>query len=70
MKYRKEMKMLYKRILKFAKKEGYSVRKIERICNFSNGTIRAWGINNNAPARKLKQVADLLGVTVDELLKD
>ncbi|MEF2760317.1 helix-turn-helix domain-containing protein [Ligilactobacillus salivarius] len=62
--------MLYKRIATIAKKQGYSIRKIERICNFSNGTIRAWGINNNAPARKLKQVADLLNVTVDDLLKD
>lgn len=62
--------MLYKKISNIAKKQGYSIRKIERICNFSNGTIRAWGINNNAPARKLKQVADLLNVTVDELLKD
>lgn len=61
--------MLYKRIATIAKKQGYSIRKIERICNFSNGTIRAWGINNNAPARKLKQVADLLNVTVDDLLK-
>lgn len=62
--------MLYKRIATIAKKQDYSIRKIERICNFSNGTIRAWGINNNAPARKLKQVADLLNVTVDDLLKD
>lgn len=62
--------MLYKKISNIAKKQGYSIRKIERICNFSNGTIRAWGINNNAPARKLKQVADLLNVTVDDLLKD
>lgn len=62
--------MLYKRIATIAKKQGYSIRKIERICNFSNGTIRAWGINNNAPARKLEQVADLLNVTVDDLLKD
>ena len=62
--------MLYKQIFNLAKKQGYSIRKIERICNFSNGTIRQWRINNNAPARKLKQVADLLGVTVDELLKD
>lgn len=62
--------MLYKRIATIVKKQGYSIRKIERICNFSNGTIRAWGINNNAPARKLKQVADLLNVTVDDLLKD
>lgn len=61
--------MLYKQIFNLAKKQGYSIRKIERICNFSNGTIRSWGVNDNAPVRKLKQVADLLGVTVDELLK-
>lgn len=62
--------MLYTRIRQLATKQGYSVRKIESILGFSNGTLRAWGQMNNAPARKLKRVADLLGVTVDELLKD
>lgn len=61
--------MLYKRISTLAKSKGYSIRKIERICNFSNGTISKWGINDNAPVRKLKQVADLLNITIDELLK-
>ncbi|MCJ0522194.1 helix-turn-helix domain-containing protein [Enterococcus cecorum] len=62
--------MIYTRILKLAKKQGYSIRKIESICNFSNGTIRSWRLNNNPPVRKLKQVADLLGVSVDELIKN
>lgn len=62
--------MLYTRIRQLATRQGYSVRKIESILGFSNGTLRAWGQKNNAPARKLKRVADLLGVTVDELLKD
>ena len=62
-------KMLYLRICEVAKKQGYSIRKIERICNFSNGTIRKWKNNDNAPARKLQQVAQLLNITVDELLK-
>ena len=62
--------MIYTRISKLAKKQGYSIRKIESICNFSNGTIRAWRINDNPPVRKLKQVADLLGVSVDELIKN
>ncbi|MEY8737994.1 helix-turn-helix domain-containing protein [Lactobacillus sp. AN1001] len=61
--------MIYEKIQALAKSKGYSIRKIENICNFSNGTIRAWGNFNNPPARKLKQVADLLGVTVDELLR-
>ncbi|CAI3250856.1 helix-turn-helix domain-containing protein [Enterococcus cecorum] len=61
--------MIYTRILKLAKKQGYSIRKIESICNFSNGTIRAWRINDNPPVRKLKQVADLLGVSLSDLIK-
>ncbi|MHC5190098.1 helix-turn-helix domain-containing protein [Enterococcus cecorum] len=61
--------MIYTRILKLAKKRGYSIRKIESICNFSNGTIRAWRINDNPPVRKLKQVADLLGVSLSDLIK-
>ena len=61
--------MIYTRILKLAKKQGYSIRKIESICNFSNGTIRAWRIKDNPPVRKLKQVADLLGVSLSDLIK-
>ncbi|MCJ0536163.1 helix-turn-helix domain-containing protein [Enterococcus cecorum] len=61
--------MIYTRISKLAKKQGYSIRKIESICNFSNGTIRAWRINDNPPVRKLKQVADLLGVSLSDLIK-
>lgn len=61
--------MLYKRIRTLATEKGYSIRKIENICNFSNGTIQKWGIKDNAPARKLQQVATLLNVSVDELLK-
>lgn len=61
--------MIYTRILKLAKKQGCSIRKIESICNFSNGTIRAWRINDNPPVRKLKQVADLLGVSLSDLIK-
>lgn len=61
--------MVYLKIKELAQEKGYSIRQIEHICNFSNGTIRAWGNHNNPPARKLKQVASLLGVTVDELLK-
>lgn len=61
--------MIYEKIRELAKEKGYSIRKVESICNFSNGTVRGWAIKNNPPARKLKQVADLLGVTVDELLR-
>lgn len=62
--------MLYENIKNSAKARGYSVRKIELILNYSNGTIYGWKKNNSAPSSKLKHVADLLNTTVDELLKE
>lgn len=61
--------MVYYKIAELAKLKGYSIRRIEAELNFSNGTIGGWKHRNNPPAQKLKRVADLLGVTVDELLK-
>lgn len=46
-----------------------SVGRIEKDLNFSNGSICKW--NENEPGiRKVKKVADYLGVTIEELLAE
>lgn len=61
--------MIYQRILELAKEKGYSIRQIESFLGYSNATIRNWRNHDSPPVRKLKRVADLLGVTVDDLLR-
>lgn len=61
--------MIYQRILELAKEKGYSIRQIEGFLGYSNATIRNWRKHDSPPVRKLKRVADLLGVTIDDLLR-
>lgn len=51
------------------KERGITFCKLERECGIGNGIIGRW--KTSAPSiTNLKKVADFLGVTVDELLKD
>ena len=55
--------MLYDNIKKMCERKEVSVGRIEKDLNFSNGSICKW--NENEPGiRKVKKVADYLGVTI------
>lgn len=57
------------KIKTIAKERGYTLASLERELGLGNGTIRRW--DNTLPsADKLLKVAELLGVSVDYLLKD
>ncbi len=61
--------MLYDNIKKMCERKEVSVGRIEKDLNFSNGSICKW--NENEPGiRKVKKVADYLGVTIEELLAE
>lgn len=61
--------MLYDNIKKMCERKEVSVGRIEKDLNFSNGCICKW--NENEPGiRKVKKVADYLGVTIEELLAE
>lgn len=61
--------MIYDNIKKICSERNISIRSIEETLNFSNGCIRKW--NENEPGiRKIKKVADYLGVSVLRLLDD
>lgn len=61
------MSNVYDNILKYAVPQRYNISMIEKACNLSNGTIRVWKTGEPG-AFKLKKVADLLGVSIDDLL--
>lgn len=61
--------MLYDQIKKLASKQGISIQKIEIDLELSNGIISKW--NKAKPTiNNLAKVADYLGTTVDDLLKE
>lgn len=55
---------LYEQIRDVAKKNGYSINKLEQDLGFARSSINKF--NKNKPSiDKLQKIADLLGVTVD-----
>ena len=60
---------MYDNVKKICEEKGISVGKIEKDLQLSNGSICKW--NENEPGiRKVQKVADYLGVSIEELLKD
>ena len=60
---------LVNRIKTLAKDRGLTILQVEELCNIGKKSIYNWDTSQPA-VDKVKRVADLLGVTVDELLKE
>ena len=55
-------------IKKLCELKGTTINRIEKECGLSHGAIRKW--DEHPPSVwKVKQISDILGVTVDDLLK-
>lgn len=52
--------------------QGFTIQQLEAKAGVANGTIGRWGRDGKKipSVYKVKKVADVLGVTVDELLKE
>ena len=61
--------MIYANILAICEARGIPIRKLERDCGIGNGVVRRWD-SGSADVWLVKAVADYLGVTVDELLRE
>lgn len=61
--------MILKKIKKLCLEQGMTINRIEVICGFSHGSIQKWS-KHPPSVYKVKQVCDLLGITVDELLRE
>jgi transcriptional regulator with XRE-family HTH domain len=61
--------LLFDKISSLCEERGISIARLEREAELGNATVRGWK-ESDPSASKLKRVADVLNVTVDELLKD
>lgn len=61
--------MIYDRIKKICAKKKISVSSIERATGLSNGSISKWS-ECTPKVDNLKKIADYLGVTLEELIKE
>ena len=61
--------MIYNKIRQLCADKGISTREIERACGLGSRSIENWKDHSPSVAN-VKAVADYLGVTVDELLRD
>lgn len=57
---------IYQRIKDLAGQKNISIRELEHILNFSNGTVSKW--DDNANSEKSQSVADFFNVSTDYLL--
>lgn len=60
--------LIYDKIKFLAKTKNIPIYKIEQECDLAKGSICKWNIVSPS-AKKLKDVADVLETTVDELLE-
>lgn len=61
--------MLYDNVKKICDEKGISVWRLEKELGFSNRSICKW--NESEPGiRKVQKVAEYLGVSLEELLKE
>ena len=61
---------MYQRIKEMAKAKGLSIKALERAAGLRNGAISKWNGTRGPTISSLKPVANVLGVTVDELIKE
>lgn len=62
--------MIYQNIKYYAKKRGLTIREIERRAGLARGHMEKWKRTYNPNLTSLQKVADVLGVTVNTLLKE
>ncbi len=61
--------MIVENIKGLCQLNGTNINRIEMQCGFSHGSVRKW--DDNPPSVwKVKAVADLFGVTVDDIIRE
>lgn len=61
--------MIYSNVEELARKKGLSLAEVERKANLSKGSITKWK-TASPTIKSLSAVAEVLGVTVNRLLKE
>ena len=63
------MFLIYENIIALCRAKNMSIAQLEKSAGLGNATIRTWE-HSDPGAKKLKRVADCLGVSVDCLLAE
>lgn len=61
--------MIYKNLKRILKEKGVTIYRLEKDLGFSSGSIIKWE-HSEPSAIKVKHVAEYLGVSIDELVKE
>lgn len=61
--------MLYEKVLKYCAENNIPISVFEKECGLGNATIKGWK-SSNPRIDSLKKVANRMGVSIDELLRD
>lgn len=61
--------MLYELIKSLCKDKGISIRRLERECGLSYGSVSKWNVSSPS-AESLYKVANYLGTSFDILMKE
>lgn len=62
--------MIYEIVKRLAKAQGLSIREVERRAGLENGAISKWIGETSPRLENAMKVADVLGVPVQELVKE
>ena len=62
--------MIYEIVKRLAKAQGLSIREVERRAGLENGAISKWIGETSPSLENAMKVADVLGVPVQELVKE
>ena len=61
--------MIVKNIRRLCAEKGITIQRLEQIAGLTNGCVSKWAVSD-PKVSNLKKVADVLGVTVDDLLAE
>lgn len=60
--------IIYERIIELIKEQRLTKAKVESACGLGNGTIESWK-DGNPTISKIEAVANVLGVSLEDLVK-
>ena len=61
--------MLVEKIRQICSEKGLTIQRLEQTAGLTNGCVSKWAVSD-PKVSNLKKVADVLGVTVDDLLTE
>lgn len=59
--------MVYKKVVKYCKKNNLSISAFEKMCGMTNGTVRGWKARKGNPSLEtLQKIVSVTGIPIDD----